>query len=451
MNRVGEDELVAEATETPSPRRHLIVGDTPEARRTCAALAARGDAVVHLLSPNDRDLAEALDQAVSSIAVLLHSDTQALRYCLSAEHLRPGLPMVVALFDKTAADQLLAVVPNCQVMSPADVALPSLVAACVSDDMAGVTRTGDQWLAHPRSGEPSTLLQLSARQRLHSRVGIVLGQLRPHDSGSRILMAGATGILLLLVVDTVLGLSVLHESAVAAFNAAARTIATAGPVVVDEQHPGYMVFAALAMLVTIGLTAMFTAGIVEHLLSGRYVGLIGRRVLPQRGHVVVVGMGQVGVRLAAELKALGLGVVGIERDNMAPNLVTARALGIPVHVGNAARQRVLLRVRADRAVALCAAGSDELDNVAVAVTARAVSPTLRVVLRAGNHDAIAETQSLFRIGTVCDVTGLTACYVVHSLLGQAPAAVFSQESGVVVVDQAGTRNREPQVERDCGH
>jgi hypothetical protein len=57
------------------------------------------------------------------------------------------------------------------------------------------------------------------------------------------------------------------------------------------------------MLATIGLTAMFTAGIVEHLLSGRLISLWGRRVIPQRGHVVVVGMGQVGLRLAAELKA----------------------------------------------------------------------------------------------------------------------------------------------------
>lgn len=210
---------------------------------------------------------------------------------------------------------------------------------------------------------------------MDARVGIALGQLRPHDSGSRILLAGAVGILLILGVDTVLGPSVQHESAVAAFQAAARTIATVGPAVVEPERASYMIFAALAMLITIGLTAMFTAGIVEHLLSGRHVGLVGRRVLPQRGHVVVVGMGQVGVRLAAELKALGLGVVGIERDISAPNLVTARALGIPVHVGDAARRRVLRRVRADRAVALCAAGSDELDNVAVAVTARAVSPT----------------------------------------------------------------------------
>ncbi len=451
MNPEGQAHEDAGPAKTPAPRRHLIIGDTPEARRSCAALAAGGDQVVHLLGPSDSDLAEALDQEVSSIAVLLHSDTQALRYCLSAEHLRPGLPMFVALFDKTAADQLVAVVPNCRVMSPADVALPSLVAACVSDDLVGVTRTGERWIAHARSGGAPSPLQLSTRQRLLARLGIAMGQLRPHDSGSRILLAGAAGILLILAVDTVLGLGLLHESVAAAFQAAARTIATVGPAVVEPGHASYMLFAAVAMLVTIGLTAMFTAGIVEHLLSGRFVGLVGRRVLPQRGHVVVVGMGQVGVRLAAELKALGLGVVGIERDIAAPNLVTARALGIPVHVGDAARRRVLRRVRADRAVALCAVGSDELDNVAVAVTARAVSPSLRVVLRAGNHDAIAETQSLFRIGTVCDVTGLTACYVVHSLIDRAPSAVFSQESGVVVVDDVGLRSREPQVVRDCGH
>ena len=46
------------------------------------------------------------------------------------------------------------------------------------------------------------------------------------------------------------------------------------------------------MLSTIALTAMFTAGIVEHLLSGRLIGLWGRRVLPQRGHVVALGPGK---------------------------------------------------------------------------------------------------------------------------------------------------------------
>ena len=57
-------------------------------------------------------------------------------------------------------------------------------------------------------------------------------------------------------------------------------------------------------------------------------------------------------------------------------------------------------------------GSDDLDNVAVAVTANAVAPATRVVLRAGEHEAIAETRSLLPLGTTRDVTALGATYVV---------------------------------------
>ena len=64
------------------------------------------------------------------------------------------------------------------------------------------------------------------------------------------------------------------------------------------------------MLVTVVFTAMFTAGVVDRLLGPRLVGLVGPRALPRTGHVVVVGMGQVGLRLCAELRDLGVAVVG---------------------------------------------------------------------------------------------------------------------------------------------
>ena len=80
----------------------------------------------------------------------------------------------------------------------------------------------------------------------------------------------------------------------------------------------------------------FTAGTVEHLLSGRYVGLVGRRVMPRSGHVVVVGLGQVGFRLCQELRAQGLAVIALERSTDCPNLPLARAADIPVLLGTAA-------------------------------------------------------------------------------------------------------------------
>ena len=437
-------------TRTGTPR-HIVVGTTQEAMLTCAALQDRGLAVTHLPSPTDSELAEALAGRVDSVTVLLHNDTHALRYCLAAEHLRPGVPMIVALFDKTAAAQLVSVVPHCRVTSPADIAVPSLVAACLPGDLSGVCSDSSSWVAYPAGDEPPHPFRLPTPLRVRARLGILRGQLRPHDSGSQILLGGLAGILLLLVVDTIVGLSVLHEPLIEAFHAAVRTVATVGPVPVDESQPGYLLFAALAMLVTIGLTAMFTAGIVEHLLSGRLIGLIGKRVLPRSGHVVVVGMGQVGLRLAAELQSLGLAVTGIDRDPRAPNLRTARALGIPVLVGDGSRRRVLERVRADRALAVCAVGSDELDNVAVAVTARAVAPDVKVVLRAGNHDAIAETRSLFRIGTVCDVTGLTSAYVVSCVSGGRPRVAVSDGGAIRLWDDEAGPTAVDAPLTECSH
>ena len=399
----------------PPGRRFVVIGQTAEAERVIAALRRMGDDVAALEAPNDQELADALTTHGDGLAVLLHDDTGALRYCLAAEHIKPGTAIHVALFDRTAAGQLESVVPTCRVLSPADVAVPSLLAAAVSDEILEIRRRSEGgWEAATRRGSGAKYV-LPRSLRWQGLLGRLMGQLKPHDAGSRLLLGGLFGLVLLLALDTTGGVLVHKESLVLAFHAAVRTIATAGPVPVTEDHPTYLFLAALAMLATIGLTAMFTAGIVEHLLTGRLVGLFGRRVLPQRGHVVVVGMGQVGLRLAAELRAMGVAVVGVDRDSRAPNIVTARALGIPIHVGDAARRRVLQRVRLDRAIALCAVASDELDNVAVAVTARAVNPQVRVVMRAGNHDAIEETQSLFRIGRVCDVTGLTADYVVAGL------------------------------------
>ena len=437
----------------PKPTaRRLVLGATGEARRTCAALTRLGDDVVHLEAPTDKELAAALATGIDSLAVLLHDDTAALRYCLAAEHLAPGLPMFVALFDRTTSQQLVRVAPNCRVMSPGDIALPALIAACLSDDRAAIVHTGsDEWLsyaAEPGLPEP---FQLPGSMRLRSWVGRALGQFRPHDAGSRIFMGGLLGLIALLVADTLAGVIVLHEPLILAFHAAVRTIATAGPVPVELEHPRYLLFAAIAMLVTIWLAAMFTAGIVEHLLSGRLVGLAGRRVLPQRGHVIVVGMGQVGLRLAEELRSLGLAVVGVERDARARNLPMARAMGIPVHVGDASRRRVMQRVRVDTAVALCAVGSDELDNLAVSVTARAVAPELRVVIRAGNHDAIAETQSLFRIAKAVDVSGLTAAFVVQALRDAKPKAVLALGDSTYAVTANSADRLLVDVAEECEH
>jgi hypothetical protein len=250
-----------------------------------------------------------------------------------------------------------------------------------------------------------------------------------------VLLGGAFGLLLVILIDMLVGLR--HESLIRALYNAARTTATiAAPELPEE--PGVLLWGTVAALLVMGFTAAFAAGIVNHLLSGRHVALIGRRVMPRSGHVVVAGMGQVGVRLAQELRSLGVAVVGIEKVADAPTLPLARDLGIPVAIGDATSRRILRRAGLPRAIAIVAAASEERDNIAVSISAQAVAEDVTVVIRAGADDAIDETRSLFHIGSVVDVNGLTSGFVAQAMTDVAPYAVISVDDRMLALDQDGT-------------
>jgi voltage-gated potassium channel Kch len=411
------------------PGVQVVVGDTPEARLVAAHLQRSNGCVVHLLEPTDQELHERLTEDVVGICILIHDDIAALRYCLTAAHLRPSVPLIVTIFDRTVSEQLRRTLPNCDVMSPAAIALPSLVGPCLDRSLASLRKDG-QVLKAVLADDPTheRTYQLPRGLILRGWAGRLLGQLRPHDGTSKILLAGLLGLLSVLVTDVVVSLFVVRDGPVDAIYRAVRTLTTVGPGAADGQPAAYKLFTAFAMLLSLVLTAVFTAGVVQHLLGPRGVALFGRRALPRSGHVIVVGLGQVGLRLAQEIHRLGVSVVVIERDPTSRNILLARASGIPVVIGSAGDRAVLSRLSVRRAVSLASVSSHDLDNIAVAVTARALAPDLPIVLRAGNHDAITETKALFRIGIVRDVTLLTASFVAEAISGRAAGTVVQHEN-----------------------
>ena len=162
------------------------------------------------------------------------------------------------------------------------------------------------------------------------------------------------------------------------------------------------------MLVTLVLEASFTAGLVNRLVNRRLTGLIGRRAVPRRDHVVVVGMGQVGLRLCLLLRRCGIGIVAVDDREEGENVGLARELGFPVVIGRGADPSLLRRLSLQRACALAAVTDDDLVNISIAMAARSIDEDLRVVLRAGDGRVANETRSLFRIGLVRDVHVIAA-------------------------------------------
>jgi hypothetical protein len=140
----------------------------------------------------------ALTPTVSAVAILVRGDVIALRYALLVEHLLPEVRLVVTLFDRTVAEQLVRVVPNCQVTSPANVAVPSITGRRADDGPPRGRRHRDPALATTRM----------VAQPAWDAVGPGCS----HDAATRILFIGLWGLASILVLDWFLAVTALHEN-----------------------------------------------------------------------------------------------------------------------------------------------------------------------------------------------------------------------------------------------
>ncbi|MEW1907533.1 NAD-binding protein [Kitasatospora sp. NPDC085895] len=145
--------------------------------------------------------------------------------------------------------------------------------------------------------------------------------------------------------------------------------------------------AAQVVITFCGITFMpvATAVVVEALASGRR-GVPRAPSAGVRGHVVVVGLGSVGIRVATLVQDTGVPVVCVERDPQARGIAAVRARGIPVLVGDAPLESQLRRARIHKARALAAVTSDDAANLEAALEARAVRPDMRIVVRLFDDD-----------------------------------------------------------------
>ena len=119
------------------------------------------------------------------------------------------------------------------------------------------------------------------------------------------------------------------------------------------------------------LAAIVFAMVTQLLVSRRIERSFGqRRVGAMRGHVVVVGLGTVGIEVVEELVAAGRRVVVIDRAEAGRHYAKARALGVPVVVGDATEIDVLDAANLAGATSVAVLTSDDLVNVEIGLVLR---------------------------------------------------------------------------------
>ena len=133
---------------------------------------------------------------------------------------------------------------------------------------------------------------------------------------------------------------------------------------------------------------------------------------------MVVGLGQVGLRLCLLLRACEIPVIAVERDKEGELLGLAKRLGIPTLIGRGSDPSLMHRLSLPKARAVAAVTSDDLENIAVAMASRSVHREIRVVLRVGDGEVANETRSLLPLGLVRDVHRIAATLLAAMAVGQ---------------------------------
>jgi len=411
----------------------LLIGEGSLADSTQRALHSAGASVARLRTPGDDDIREALDEEVDSVVIVSKDDHLSLRLALVVENVRPGVALIATVHGRILAAQLQRVVENARVLSRADIVAPALAAACFEEDLL-LVRAEDDGFSGVYSGEGQQELKPvePSKHGVPERLMANLGSLfNPFEVSARILMAGLLGFLLLLLIDAVATGLTLGESPVDAFYAVTKTIVTVGPNQdVDMGPPWFKVFSALAMIAALALTAIFTAGVVDRLLDRRLTAMLGSRAVPRKDHVIVVGLGNVGLRLCLLLRDLGVRVLAIESDGDNYNVARAKNYGIPVVLGRGGSHFLLRRLSLGRARALAAVTSDEVENISIVGAALGIREDLRTLLRAGRGEVSNETQSLFKLGIVRDVNRIGGAFVAAAALGSQASEAFLDDETV---------------------
>ena len=421
--------------------RLLLIGDEDLTDETQSALEALDADVLRLRGPSEEEVSEALEDGVGQVAVVSRDDAYVLRMALMVRFIDEEVPLLVTVFDRTMAAGIEEAIEHCTISSMADIVAPSLAGPCLDEDLVAVDLEADPpvGLREGDDGVEEVELEVPARRRVSA---LARALLKPYDKSAALLLIGSLGLVLVLALETIGAMLVLGQGLVDALYGAAKTLVTVDPNKdVDNGPKAFKTFVTATMIAALVLEACFTAGLVNRLIDRRLTGLVGRRAVPRRDQVVVVGMGQVGLRLCLALRRCGMGVVAVDDREEGEHVGIARELGLPVVIGRGADPSLLRRLSLQHARALAAVTDDDLENISIAMAARAVNGDLRVVLRAGDGRLANETRSLFRVGLVRDVHRIAAALLAAQATGSPARHVVCRGDDAHLLHEDGRLER----------
>ena len=423
---------------------HLIVcGDGPLAYRITEELTFRyGEQVTVVLPSRQRNygpqisglpqvrvlehpelsiqaFADAGVQSARALAVVWQDDVGNFHAGLRAQELNPALRLVLAIFNRRLGDHIRLLFPDCTVLSGTAMSAPSFVAAALGEPAPShvrvqrrtlyVARRSDVTPGHAICGlaEPTddpAAPRLLPPEAASAELVLAVADGTPRNPLTRRpdpvrAAAGALRRLVLhrfglvfvaLLAAIVVGLVLLTVAPYSLSNAVYLTLMDlTGSALTNTKASGAEKVSQV-LLTFDGLA--FIPVITAIIVGARLTGSVRRAPRPAGGHVIVVGLGNVGTSVTGQLHDLGFDVACIDNNPNALGVSMARQLGIPVVTGDAFREETLRAAGLDTCIALVSVTSQDIVNLETALNARSLRDDVRVVLRMTDDDLAGRLQ-----------------------------------------------------------
>jgi Trk K+ transport system NAD-binding subunit len=456
----GADPLVytlAEELARSGHRIRLTVITPPRLRADVpdfGELRARGVRVIPAARLDERTFREAGLEGADALALVMPDDMINLHAALCARAIEGDLRVVIRMFNTGLGFAVRRLFADCAVLSDASMAAPAFAAAALGEVAPTHFRYARRTLYVARRADvPATavLLPLAASTGT-GRVTILPADptgddAKPGDlvlaeatgrpaaqtvAARRLARAGrrrrpwlSVGRAMRTALNRKLGVAVLITLTLTVLSGALLTAYTdvtgfwnsiyvtlltvVGSSDVEPDRRPTAQAAQLVLTVTgVALLPLVTAAIVDGVVKTRLALDRGEVLTVHTDHIVLVGLGNVGTRVLRQLTDLGVDVVAIDRNPDARGMKVAAELGVPVIVGDAAREETLRAASIGNCQALVVVSTDDAVNLQAALHARAVRQDMRVVLRLFDDDFARRVQDAFNIDISRSVSRLCA-------------------------------------------
>lgn len=364
----------------------LVCGDNALGACVEESLRAQG-ATTRRLHCRSFELQPADLAGAAALILVGDGDSANVSLALRSRHFEPGLPIVMRIFDSALVQYLDETLPGVRVLSMSGVAAPLFAQAA------------REVLASPGTRAPSGL---PLRSRRRYRV-------------DKTLVVALLSLFVLVFPSAAYYSRVLNLRYLDALYFVWTTVMTVGygDIALKDASDTAKVYGMFLMLGGASFIAVLFALLSDFVLTRRLEVLQGRTPERGDGHIIMVGAGNVGYRVAGLLRDAGRRLVVIEREGESLRARELAAAGDHVIVADATAEETLAIAALPRAALVLALTDSDAVNLQVALLARRCG--VPVIMRADSAELATHMQARGDAIAISPLTPATQAFVSAAL------------------------------------